>query len=255
MAKQSPKDPKFRCNICKEYYHAPEHPVHYQCAIHGYLCEKHIGKEEDIIYCHTFDRKIDEEFSNRFWIATEARRNAALNKLPIPELPPVQPIPDSKLKLSEDPYYDKKYPLPTELVAKCMCHYKEQVHYFPYFAKRVMNKDKEYYGYKVQKNYFGKTFIDFLNTNIKDSGIKSNDSEYSTYAQCLKVPIKYIWNDNAKRWLEVGKDKEEDFIKDVKVKSNQKAGNPEVKLLVDLFEKNVLTKDQFLIQLKEILKF
>jgi hypothetical protein len=46
MAKQSPKDPKFRCNICKEYYYAPEQLVHYQCPNHGYLCEKHVFTKE-----------------------------------------------------------------------------------------------------------------------------------------------------------------------------------------------------------------
>lgn len=42
MAKQSLKDPKFRCNACKEFYTAEENPVHYQCPKHGYLCEKYI---------------------------------------------------------------------------------------------------------------------------------------------------------------------------------------------------------------------
>jgi|APGre2960657468_1045069.scaffolds.fasta_scaffold210954_1 hypothetical protein len=53
MSKQSPKDPKFRCNICKEYYHAPENSVHYQCPVHGYLCEKHILKPDSIIELFT----------------------------------------------------------------------------------------------------------------------------------------------------------------------------------------------------------
>ena len=221
MAKQSPKDPKFRCNICKEYYHAPEHPVHYQCATHGYLCKYHIGDEDDIIYCHTYDRKNEEK------------------------------IPDPKLSLREDPYYDKKYPLPTELVAKCMCERFDKLHRFPYKADRILNKDKKWVGFKDEgfDNY-----IKALNSSIEDSAFLSCYHD-KRYTQCLKEPIKYTWNDNIKRWLEVGKDKEEDFIKDVKVKSNQKTGNPEIKLLVDLFEKNVLTKDQFLIQLKEILKF
>ena len=238
MAKQSPKDPKFRCNICKEYYHAPEHPVHYQCPIHGYLCEKHIGKEDDLIYCHTYDRKIYKEFSNRFW------------KLPADKRTSVIPLPDPKLKLSEDPYYDKKYPLPTELVAKCMCEHLDKLHRFPYIAYRILNEDKEDMGFYYENS---DNYITALNSSIKDSAFRSGHNDMR-YTQCLKDPIKYTWNDNAKRWLEVGKDKEEDFIKDVKVKSNQKASNPEIKLLVDLFEKNVLTKDQFLIQLKEIFK-
>lgn len=49
MAKQSPKDPKFRCNICKEYYYAPEQLVHYQCPNHGYLCEKHVFTKDSFL--------------------------------------------------------------------------------------------------------------------------------------------------------------------------------------------------------------
>ena len=52
MSKQSPKDPKFRCNICKEYYYAPEYLVHYQCPKHGYLCEKHVGQKDMLVFGH-----------------------------------------------------------------------------------------------------------------------------------------------------------------------------------------------------------
>jgi|TARA_B100001971_G_C17904281_1_gene389563 hypothetical protein len=44
MARQSATNPRFRCNVCKDYYSAPKHNVHYQCASHGYLCKKHIAK-------------------------------------------------------------------------------------------------------------------------------------------------------------------------------------------------------------------
>jgi len=47
MARQSATNPRFRCNVCKDYYSAPEHNVHYQCASHGYLCEKHLVKDGD----------------------------------------------------------------------------------------------------------------------------------------------------------------------------------------------------------------
>ena len=42
MARQSPTNPRFRCNGCKNYYTAPNPKVHYQCASHGYLCNKHL---------------------------------------------------------------------------------------------------------------------------------------------------------------------------------------------------------------------
>jgi len=47
MARQSATNPRFRCNVCKDYYSAPEHTVHYQCASHGYLCDKHLIKDGD----------------------------------------------------------------------------------------------------------------------------------------------------------------------------------------------------------------
>ena len=47
MAKQSATNPRFRCNGCKDYYSAPENKVHYKCAFHGYLCQKHIVKSGD----------------------------------------------------------------------------------------------------------------------------------------------------------------------------------------------------------------
>ena len=257
MAKQSPKDPKFRCNICKEYYHAPEHPVHYQCPIHGYLCEKHVGKEEDLIYCHTFEKKNYEKYEEYDKI-----RN-------------IYPHGPKRIDLiNEDPYYDKKYPLPTELIGKCMCEAPDNKNnwsegepskeefIFPYRAERILKtelanltaEEKWKFGYNYIRDC--NNYIKALDSSIKDSVFISKTKWIypGRLDQCLKDSIKYTWNDNAKRWLEVGKDKEEDFIKDVKVKSNQKADNPEIKLLVDLFEKNVLTKDQFLIQLKEILK-
>jgi hypothetical protein len=48
MAKQSPTDPKFRCNVCKEYYSAPEHLVYFQCPIHGILCKEHAFFEDNM---------------------------------------------------------------------------------------------------------------------------------------------------------------------------------------------------------------
>ena len=41
MPKQSPTNPRFRCNGCKEYHTAPQDRSHYQCAVHGYLCSKY----------------------------------------------------------------------------------------------------------------------------------------------------------------------------------------------------------------------
>ena len=59
MAKQSPADPRFRCNVCKDYYSAPEHKVHYQCATHGYLCEKHIFNSDIKLSIKLYDKNIN----------------------------------------------------------------------------------------------------------------------------------------------------------------------------------------------------
>ncbi len=42
MPKQSATNPRFRCNGCKEFHSAPKQNVHYQCAVHGYICKKYL---------------------------------------------------------------------------------------------------------------------------------------------------------------------------------------------------------------------
>jgi len=61
MPKQSLKNPKFRCNHCKEYHSAPEHMTMYQCASHGYLCEKCVVTENSTVELVFYD----QESSNR----------------------------------------------------------------------------------------------------------------------------------------------------------------------------------------------
>lgn len=61
MPKQSLKNPKFRCNHCKEYHSAPEHMTMYQCASHGYLCEKCVVTENSTVNLIF----IEEESANR----------------------------------------------------------------------------------------------------------------------------------------------------------------------------------------------
>ena len=57
MPKQSLKKPRFRCNHCKEYHSAPEHMTMYQCASHGYLCEKCIVTDKSTIDLFFYDKK------------------------------------------------------------------------------------------------------------------------------------------------------------------------------------------------------
>ena len=42
MPKQSATNPRIKCNGCKDYHSAPKQDVHYQCVVHGYLCDKNL---------------------------------------------------------------------------------------------------------------------------------------------------------------------------------------------------------------------
>lgn len=57
MPKQSLKKPRFRCNHCKEYHSAPEHMTMYQCASHGYLCEKCVVTENSTVELYFYDQE------------------------------------------------------------------------------------------------------------------------------------------------------------------------------------------------------
>lgn len=203
MAKQSPTDPKFRCNICKEYYYAPEHMVHYQCPDHGYLCNQHVFKKENMIY----------------YLHSRNNPNSSKNGS----------------DPSKDPYYDMLFDIPSNYLDTCKMKFGSQYDF-----------DTRGDAYKsstelTQKGFNSKKFEEKL------------DEVFFQYKPCGKHLAKFTWNVNVKRWLEEGKEKEEDFIKENKVKTTSKSDKSEIKLLVDLFEKNILTKEQFLEQIKNII--
>ena len=76
MARQSPTNPRFRCNVCKDYYSAPKYKVHYQCASHGYLCEEHIYKTIYILY------QMKNDFEEEFYIIVEREEiNSVLEEI------------------------------------------------------------------------------------------------------------------------------------------------------------------------------
>jgi hypothetical protein len=173
MAKQSLKDPKFRCNACKEFYFADENPVHYQCPKHGYLCEKHI---------------IDTDFS---FTARES-----INR--------------------------KEIHLPPEFIGCCHL-YKDSTR-----------------GESVKSVYIPRE-------NLKNAVTDEQFIEhFQKYIACAKKALKFNWNTDLKMWVEEGKE----VIEKPAAKSEKSNKSGEIKLLIDLFEKDILTKEQFLNQLK-----
>jgi hypothetical protein len=83
-----------------------------------------------------------------------------------------------------------------------------------------------------------------------DSSLVLFERQFSQ-RKCGKNPSKYLWNNNIQRWLEVGQEKEEDFLNEEGAKGISNNNNIEIKLLLDLFENDILSKEQFLKQIKE----
>ena len=209
MAKQSPKDPKFRCNNCKEYYHAPEHSVHYQCAIHGYLCEKHVGQQGQRFYAYDERKNSNATINYRF--------KKAMNVFEILEAEWVKGDPDS------NPVFDTVVELPESLVNHCLCHPEQKlmVPFYTYLCSRTN---------------------DFLE--------KNGTKDWDFNKRCKKKLIKYNWSDEFNLWTEEGNENLSLYKKPTQ-SLNISSNNTEIKLLLELFEKNILTKEQFVEQLKE----
>ena len=271
MSKQSPKDPKFRCNICKEYYYAPEYLVHYQCPKHGYLCEKHVGQKDMLVFGHD-----DKNNPNK--------------------------IKKKNVNPKDDPYFDIIINLPALLINNCLCdvddNFMDQIDIFTYvgpdnFDKTLINELKEY-DLDQFKDEIGENIVDeFVSvgldtwgallesdfdqlkrkTNLNDQTITSalnklkelaiekfnlvTDSSLVLFERqfsqrkCGKNPSKYLWNNNIQRWLEFGEEKVDDYLNKEGAKVISKNNNIEIKLLLDLFENDILSKEQFLKQIKE----
>ncbi|MCX6211852.1 MAG: hypothetical protein NT104_04725 [Bacteroidetes bacterium] len=223
MAKQSPKDPKFRCNICKEYYYAPEHLVHYQCPDHGYLCSKHIFKKSDLLY----------------YCRSEDNPNNSNGQDP-----------------KNDLYYDLVFELNQDWFGKCCIdsegkNFKNLSYSCYHVYDKLSDSTQEYNFDERWKN--GGIYSNITRQEFTEKLSLSQKLIRCSYKEpCTKTPAKFLWNENIKRWLEEGKEIEEDFLKEMKTtKIINKPSNYEIKLLVELFEKNVLTRDQFLEQIKQ----
>ncbi len=69
---------------------------------------------------------------------------------------------------------------------------------------------------------------------------------------CLNNIVQFNWHKDVGRWIEKGREEEEKTKAKPKAKSKTKPDYAkEIKVLMDLFEKDILTKEQFLSQLKE----
>ena len=197
MAKHNPKEPKFRCNFCKEYHNVPEYKTMYQCASHGYVCEKVVVTNGSLINLK-FGSNIDfEERKVKFPLKYFGFCN-----------------------LDGTSYFTK---------------IRTEIHSYDYYLKQN--------GLSVDST--DQDVIDIW-WNEKFNPPKRNQP--ATYG-CKKT-IKYNWSDELNLWIEEGN---ENFLKDKKPTKhiNITKNNTEIKLLLDLFEKNILSKEQFVSQLKE----
>jgi len=197
MPKHNSKEPKFRCNFCKEYHYVPEYKTMYQCASHGYLCEKVVVTHESRIKLK-FGGNVD-------FIEREVSYPLKYNEF---------------CNLEGNSSFGKV---------------RTEIQVYDHYMKN----------YGVSINSTDQDVIDFW-WNRKELTPKKNQPD--TYG-CKKT-IKYNWSDELNLWIEEGS---ENFLKDKKPTKtiNITNNNTEIKLLLDLFEKNILSKEQFVSQLKE----
>ena len=195
MAKHNPKESKFRCNFCKEYHHVPEYKTMYQCASHGYVCERVVITNDKVIELKCYDNFIERTVN-----------------------------------------------FPYKYLDYCNL---DGITYFTKIRDKINFFERELKANGLTLNPSDEEIID-LHWNHKFSSPKRNQPP--TYG-CKKT-IKYNWSDELYLWVEEGN---ENISLDKKSTQSLKNSNSntEIKLLLDLFEKNILTKEQFLEQLKE----
>jgi hypothetical protein len=179
MPKQSLKNPKFRCNHCKEYHSAPEHMTMYQCASHGYLCEKCVVTENSTVELFFYDQKS----SNR------------------------------------------EVKFPEKYIGNC-------------------NLDGNRQFKEITYRY------SFFNSQLKQAGLNSNSKDeqlidFWRYG-CLKKTIRYDWDNDNNLWVEEG------TLPKSSNKSTAKSTN--LLLLIELFENDSISKEDFIKTIKSQLK-
>jgi hypothetical protein len=197
MAKHNSKEPKFRCNFCKEYHYVPEYKTMYQCATHGYLCEKVIVTNESKI----------------------------------------------KIKVIDvfDDFIERKASYPIKYIQYCNLEGDKD---FKYIRNQILIDKfiKKIYGFC--KKSTDQEIIEFW----WNRPIIPKKNQPNTYG-CKKT-IKFNWSDELNLWIEEGNENVSLDKKPIQSLKNSNS-NTEIKLLLDLYEKNILTKEQFVAQLKE----
>lgn len=178
MPKQSLKNPKFRCNHCKEYHSAPEHMTMYQCASHGYLCEKCVVTENSTVELDF----LHEKSSNR------------IVKFPI------------------------KY------VGYCNINALKDISWRYFFNEYALERGR-------------------LNINSQDEQLI--DHFRSDFSYCKKA-IRYDWDTENNLWVEEGTTP--------KISNKSTAKSTNLLLLIELFENDSISKEDFIKTIKSQLK-
>jgi len=229
MPKQNLNNPKFRCNYCKEYHTAPEHMRMYQCATHGYLCEKCVISDES-----KFEFRIgvdSHEFGNQ----------------------------NSELV---DVYDYKIQSFPSRFHG--ICRINPDHNKLTEDIGDTLNGDtsKEMLLIRNFENSFWLLDNNFFNPNqiLKADSIEglidefenNNDNTlvnkfFQSASKLCKKTIRYDWSIEHCVWVEEG----------ITHSGNKKVSlqnhNSNIKLLVELFEKDRMTKEEFLSSIKEYL--
>ena len=102
----------------------------------------------------------------------------------------------------------------------------------------------------INERHIGKCKIPKKGSNLLKKG--NLDGKRVEQELCLTLPIIFNWHKDVDRWIEEGREEEEKAKAKPKTKSKTKPDYvSEIKVLMDLFEQDILTKEQFLSQLKE----
>jgi len=216
MAKQNPREPRFRCNVCKEYHEVPEYKVMYQCPIHGYLCENHIINENTSL-------KIKFHRGNK-WIERTAVFPETLYDFCNIEMS------TSEVKFNEIRYGEKTY--------------KRQhidLDNFIWYDKDVYEKIRKH---EIDREEYLDSLWKLSDRELIEKYFNFKDGQSKSGNCGCKKTIKWNWVEEKNMWIEDGAEIKRNTTK---ISTNK---NSEILLLLDLFEKNILSKEQFIEQIR-----